>query len=57
METKKHRSFRLNESTIDQIGILQKIYTEQLGVKVSQAEVLQRLVKAEYNSIDPNHKR
>lgn len=55
-ETKVSRSFRLDDDVVEKIIYLQDLYKQQLGVKISQADVLSILVRNEYSNIDRKYK-
>lgn len=53
---RKHTSFRLDPDVINNIKILQSIYTNQIGFKVSQSDVITLLVSKEVERIEKETK-
>mgnify|MGYP001500465592 CR=1 FL=1 len=49
---KKHTSFRLKDETLKKLKIIQFRYSEKLGIKVSQADIVDKLVKDEYDRLE-----
>lgn len=49
---KKHTSFRLPDETLKKMKIIQSRYSEKLGIKVSQADIVIMLVKQEYDRLE-----
>mgnify|MGYP001340679711 CR=1 FL=1 len=49
---KKHTSYRLPEETLNKLKKIQSIYSEKLGIKVSQADIIVLLVKQEYDRLE-----
>lgn len=53
---RKHTSFRLDPEVINNIKILQSIYTNQIGFKVSQSDLIALLVAKEVERIEKENK-
>lgn len=48
---KKHTSFRLPDETLSKLKKIQSRYSEKLGIKLSQADIVVMLVKQEYDRL------
>lgn len=53
----KNRTFKLNDGTMDDLKFVQKTMSESYGIKVSQAEVLVRLLSDAVLDIKNNRRR
>lgn len=48
---KKHTSFRLTEDCLKEIKEIRDSYSEKLGIKISQADIIVMLVRKEHDRI------
>mgnify|MGYP001458505286 CR=1 FL=1 len=57
MKDKKiSRTFRLNQAAVDKLLYLQALYSKRMGIKLSQADILEMLINHEYDSVDKDKK-
>lgn len=51
-DKKLSRTFRLNLEAVDKLLYLQALYSKRMGIKLSQADILEMLINHEYDSVD-----
>lgn len=56
-QEKLHRAFRLEKSVLDKIKLLQEHYSDVMGVRVSQADIIKFCVNDSFESTNLSKKR
>lgn len=55
-DKKLSRTFRLSLEAVDKLLYLQALYSKRMGIKLSQADIIEMLINHEYDSVDKDKK-